>query len=134
MGNNSVTLKVKMAVSFHRLTLCSLTLQSKRALPNSPFSYACIRHAKKLAGLKMSAQPVKKEKLPVETDVDKLLKYVCGANIVEGSEMIEIKADHEYPDWLWQLNTGPPPSLDELDPNDRAYWRRLRKMSFRSSR
>ncbi|GAB1602490.1 39S ribosomal protein L54, mitochondrial-like [Argonauta hians] len=123
-----------MAVSLHCSALSRLILRSNLSLPISHFNNTCIRNAKKLAGVKMSAQPVKKEKLPVETDVDKIVNYVCGANIIEGSEMIKIKEDHEYPDWLWKLNTGKPPSLDELDPNDRAYWRRLRKMSMQKKR
>ena len=79
----------------------------------------------------MSAQPVKKEILPVETDVNKLVNFVCGANILRDSEMIPLKADSEYPDWLWSLNCGSPPDISELDPSDITYWKRLRKLSLR---
>ncbi|XP_057333467.1 39S ribosomal protein L54, mitochondrial [Microplitis mediator] len=72
-----------------------------------------------------------KIKLPVETDAHRLVNYVCGSNILkEGGEDVKIKPDSEYPDWLWEINIGPPKTLDELDPNTKAYWRKLRKMSL----
>jgi len=41
------------------------------------------------------------------------------------AEPIEIKADAEYPAWLWELRLGAPPELDELDPRFLPYWRRV---------
>lgn len=71
-----------------------------------------------------------KKVLPVETDVNKLLTFVCGSNIYKEGKDIEIKPDSEYPDWLWNIRTGPLPPLEEMDKNTKAYWRRLRRMGM----
>ncbi|KAF2350832.1 Ribosomal protein L37 mitochondrial [Trinorchestia longiramus] len=71
--------------------------------------------------------------LPVETDPHKLRAYVCGSDMVkENRQDVKVKEDHEYPDWLWELRTGLPPPLEELDPNTKYYWRRLRNELFRT--
>lgn len=127
-------LTFKMAASLCRFSMTSTIISPcfRILLKGETASYACVRYAKKLAGgAKMSAQPVKKEPLPVETDVDKLVNFVCGANILKDSEMIPLKVDSEYPDWLWKLNCGPPPELSTLDPSDVTYWKRLRKQALR---
>lgn len=69
--------------------------------------------------------------LPVEADVNKLLKYVCGSNIYKEGQDIELMSDSEYPDWLWTIRIGPAPPLEELDPNTKTYWRRVRKMGIK---
>ncbi|KAJ8928192.1 hypothetical protein NQ314_019255 [Rhamnusium bicolor] len=74
---------------------------------------------------------IEKKVLPVETDPEKLVKYVCGSNIYKTGEDILLKPDSEYPDWLWNVRLGPPPPLEELDPNSKEYWRRIRKMGMR---
>ncbi|KAI5709522.1 hypothetical protein M8J76_013816 [Diaphorina citri] len=73
-----------------------------------------------------------KREFPVETDAKKLVNFVCGSNILkEGGQDIELKPDSEYPDWLWKLRTGPAPKLEELDPNSKEYWLRLRREARR---
>ena len=74
-----------------------------------------------------------KKVLPVETDAFKLTKFVCGSNIYKEGQDVELKPDSEYPDWLWTIHIGPPIPLEELDPNTKAYWRRLRKHSLARS-
>lgn len=49
---------------------------------------------------------VEKSELPVETDTKKLVKFVCGSNILKEGQDVELKPDSEYPDWLWNLNLG----------------------------
>lgn len=49
---------------------------------------------------------LEKSEIPVETDAKKLVKFVCGSNILKEGQDIETKPDSEYPDWLWNLNTG----------------------------
>nr|XP_033321180.1 39S ribosomal protein L54, mitochondrial [Megalopta genalis] len=73
---------------------------------------------------------VEKVALPVEKDVNKLLTYVCGTNILKEGEDIKIKPDSEYPDWLWNLRTEPL-RLEDLDPNTKRYWKFLRKENIR---
>lgn len=77
--------------------------------------------------LKKGGAAAEKIVLPVEKDTNKLVRFVCGSNILKEGQDIEIKPDSEYPDWLWQIHTGPPLPLSELDPNTKAYWRRVRR-------
>lgn len=78
---------------------------------------------------------VEKKVLPVETDINRLMTYVCGTNIYkEGGEDVELKPDSEYPSWLWNIRTGPPPPLEEMDPNTKQYWRRLRLLGLRKTK
>ncbi|PNF18830.1 hypothetical protein B7P43_G01650 [Cryptotermes secundus] len=48
---------------------------------------------------------MEKRIVPVETDAHKLVNYVCGSNPLKGGEDMKLKADDEYPDWLWTLRT-----------------------------
>lgn len=41
--------------------------------------------------------------------------------------ILQIKPKSEYPDWLFKMRFGKAPALEELDPNTKQYWRRLRK-------
>lgn len=79
---------------------------------------------------KILTAAVEKKELPVEKDVNKLLTYVCGTNICKEGEDVKIRPDSEYPDWLWTIRTGPAPTLEELDPNTKQYWRKLRKLGL----
>lgn len=74
---------------------------------------------------------MEKKIVPVETDAQKLVNYVCGSNLLKGGEDMKLKADDEYPDWLWTLRTGKAPSLEELDPDTKEYWRKVRIMGIR---
>ncbi|CAG9820331.1 unnamed protein product [Phaedon cochleariae] len=74
---------------------------------------------------------MEKKVLPVETDPIKLATFVCGANIYKTGEEVALKPNEEYPDWLWDIRLGSPPPLEELDPNSKEYWRRIRKMAMR---
>jgi hypothetical protein len=49
---------------------------------------------------------MEKKIVPVETDAQKLVNYVCGSNLLKGGEDIKVKPDDEYPDWLWTLRIG----------------------------
>lgn len=49
---------------------------------------------------------LEKIQIPVETDAKKLIKFVCGSNILKEGQDVELKPDSEYPDWLWNLNIG----------------------------
>lgn len=72
--------------------------------------------------------------VPAERDPQKLHDYLCGGNLVkENREEIKVKEDHEYPDWLWELRTGKAPPIEELDPETKQYWRRLRTAAMREN-
>lgn len=94
--------------------------------------------------------PVAEKKvIPVETDATKLVNFVCGSNYMKTGEDIkvgspipeekepkitisfQIKPDSEYPDWLWELPINGPKPLEEMDPESKEYWRRLRKNALR---
>lgn len=80
---------------------------------------------KKPAGGKLSkgiGPAVTKKRFPAETDPEKLVSYVCGSNIYKQGDDVKLRADSEYPDWLWTLRTGKPPPLEDLDPETMEYW------------
>lgn len=82
--------------------------------------------------IKKTTTTLEKKLLPIEKDVNRLVTYVCGTNIYkEGGEDVKIKEDSEYPSWLWTIRTGPAPTLEELDPNTKQYWRKLRLLGMR---
>lgn len=61
---------------------------------------------KKPSKLKGAGPAIEKKKLTVETDVNKLVNYVCGTCLTKTGEDVKLKEDSEYPEWLWTLNTG----------------------------
>lgn len=104
----------------------------------------CITYSKKeTTGVSMVGGALKKKKMgklgpmaekkimPVESDVNKLVNYVCGSNIYKTGEDIKIRPDSEYPGWLWNLHIGPALSLDELEPDSKEYLLKVRKMAMR---
>ncbi|XP_031641092.1 39S ribosomal protein L54, mitochondrial [Contarinia nasturtii] len=115
------------------------------------FSSRLLTIGQRFSGLLLSrtyAKPVKKGAAPkvgkagpitekiqitVEKDTKKLVNYVCGSNIYVDGEDIKLKPESEYPDWLWEIHTGPPKKLEELDPNSKEYWRRVRKIGLRQN-
>ena len=77
------------------------------------------------------AQAVKVE-IEVEKDTEKLAKFCCGLNILKtGGEEVPIKADSEYPSWLWELTLDKGPEPEEMDKNTMGYWIRKRKLALR---
>nr|SVE76168.1 EOG090X0KWJ [Daphnia hispanica] len=85
--------------------------------------------SKKAGKLGKLGPVVEKIVLPVETDSEKLVNFVCGSNIMKQGEDIHLKPDSEYPEWLWTLRLTKPPPLEEMDQNSIQYWRRLRKLN-----
>ncbi|XP_030558471.1 39S ribosomal protein L54, mitochondrial [Drosophila novamexicana] len=120
----------------NNLSLAFNLLRQRLALTATPVRHYAVKPAaagaagkkKKLGKL---GPIMEKKVLPVETDANKLVSYVCGSNYMKTGEDIKLKPDAEYPDWLWTLNTERIVPLEELDPNTKQYWRRLRKMALR---
>ncbi|XP_072764973.1 large ribosomal subunit protein mL54 [Anoplolepis gracilipes] len=110
---------------------------SRNSIIPSQYTIQTKNYAKPViqAGMKKSKKIItttEKKLLPVETDVNRLVTYVCGTNLLkEEGEDVKIKPDSEYPSWLWTIRTGPPPPLEELDPNTKQYWRRLRLLGLK---
>lgn len=55
-----------------------------------------------------------------------------GANYKKDGEEVVLRADCEYPDWLWKLG-GPKKDFKDMSPEEdgKSYYRRLRKMTIR---
>ncbi|XP_020024221.1 large ribosomal subunit protein mL54 [Castor canadensis] len=64
------------------------------------------------------------------TDPIQLTTHAMGVNIYKDGQDVVLKPDAEYPEWLFQMNVGPPKTLEELDPESREYWRLLRKQNI----
>lgn len=48
-----------------------------------------------------------KMKIEVESNVNVLVREVCGTNLFsEGGENVKLKADEDYPQWLWKIHIG----------------------------
>ncbi|XP_046403454.1 39S ribosomal protein L54, mitochondrial [Ischnura elegans] len=101
----------------HEATYC------KKAVP----AIASLGKKKKLAKL---GPTVEKVVLPVESDPEKLVNFLCGSNIFKEGEPVKLKPDEEYPSWLWDIRTTKPPPLEELNPEEKYYWKRVRKMGM----
>ncbi|EDW01310.1 39S ribosomal protein L54, mitochondrial [Drosophila grimshawi] len=115
-----------MALNLLRQRLATTT--AARCYAVKPVAVGAAGKKKKLGKL----GPIMEKKIiPVETDANKLVNYVCGSNYMKTGEDVKLKPDAEYPDWLWTLNTERIVPLDELDPDTKQYWRRLRKMALR---
>ncbi|XP_040178202.1 39S ribosomal protein L54, mitochondrial [Rana temporaria] len=57
-----------------------------------------------------------------------LATNAMGLNIYKSGSDVQLKDDSHYPEWLFQLNLGPPKPLEELSPDTPQYWKRLRKL------
>ncbi|KAE8750419.1 hypothetical protein FOCC_FOCC002713 [Frankliniella occidentalis] len=75
----------------------------------------------------------KKIKLEVEKDPKKLVKYLCGSNLMQTGEDIELKPDSEYPEWLWNVYTGPAKKLEDLEPGTKEYLEKLKSINIKKS-
>ncbi|XP_075060917.1 large ribosomal subunit protein mL54 [Mixophyes fleayi] len=62
------------------------------------------------------------------TDPTILTTYAMGVNIYKVGSDVKLKDDSQYPEWLFQLDLGPPKTLEERSPDTPQYWKLLRKL------
>ena len=72
-----------------------------------------------------------KEVMQVSTDPHYLISHCSGSNYFKEGEDVKLGMDEDYPDWLWDLHTGPPLKLEEMSQDTPQYWRKLRKMHMK---
>ncbi|CAI9610268.1 unnamed protein product, partial [Staurois parvus] len=61
-------------------------------------------------------------------DPSVLATHAMGLNIYKSGSDVQLKDDSQYPEWLFQLNLGPPKPLEERSPDTPQYWKLLRKL------
>ncbi|KAI7790962.1 39S ribosomal protein L54, mitochondrial [Triplophysa rosa] len=110
--------------SFKRLNLTSFNERFVNVLMIQTCGYA------KKAATKGKGKGMVKEALKgpdVCKDTVRLCTNAVGVNIFKQGEDPSLKPKEEYPEWLFQLDLGPPRKLNELDPDSWEYWKLLRK-------
>merc|ERR1712116_74296 len=104
------------AAVWMKISKCSQLLRTGNSwcvLSNAKYAKPAAAALGKKGGKKGKLGPVVERRvLPVETDPEKLVNYVCGSNIMKEGENIKLQPDSEYPEWLWDLNIDKPPRLE----------------------
>ncbi|XP_043684889.1 39S ribosomal protein L54, mitochondrial [Vespula pensylvanica] len=108
----------------HIISTCYKIQTNNYAIPGSKATLGKVTGKKAMVSSKIQ--------FPVEKDTNKLVMYVCGSNYLKEGEDIKLKPDSEYPDWLWTLPLTPT-KLEDMDPNTKQYWRKLRKLAIVNS-
>ncbi|XP_022101425.1 39S ribosomal protein L54, mitochondrial-like [Acanthaster planci] len=88
-----------------------------------------LTYAKKAGKGSRVAEP--RELMQVNTDPNYLVSHCSGSNYFREGQDVKLGPDEDYPDWLWDLHIGPPPTLEEMSPDTPQYWRKLRRMHMR---
>ena len=78
----------------------------------------------------LAKSKVAKRDLTAPREVPELNMKICqGLNIRTSGEDPQILEEPHYPIWLWSLLDSP----DNLTPDDKRYWSRLRKARLRAN-
>ncbi|XP_030640735.1 large ribosomal subunit protein mL54 [Chanos chanos] len=115
--------------SFKRLNIAAINSVNEHLCVNHLIRVQSRGYAKKPT-VKGKGKGMVKEALKgpeVCKDPVRLTSHAVGVNIFKQGEDPPLKPQEEYPEWLFQLDLGPPKKLPDLDPESREYWKVLRK-------
>uniref|UniRef100_A0A915BLN6 Large ribosomal subunit protein mL54 n=1 Tax=Parascaris univalens TaxID=6257 RepID=A0A915BLN6_PARUN len=130
---NRLLSKIRSSSLIYSSCTSSSTTKSRLCLNNGEV-VEC-RRCYASVGSKVIAE--KEDKSFIESDVEKLCKYVCINFYIQGEEPgPKILPDSEYPQWLFELDLRPPRPLEDLDPDVDGwlYWRELRRRQVQQAR
>lgn len=94
----------------------------------TPLTKSIINHVQRRSmpvNVPPTATGKRRFRLAVETDPHKLVNYCCGLNYHIDEPLIKLKADEEYPDWLWNLRLTPKLPSYEMEKGTKEYYLRL---------
>ena len=93
--------------------------------------WLCITcHIRDLIVVFAAKSKASKRDLTAPREVPELNMKTCqGLSILNGGEDPQILEESHYPPWLWTLLD----SADNLTPDDKRYWSRLRKARIRAN-
>ncbi|XP_062306792.1 large ribosomal subunit protein mL54 [Osmerus eperlanus] len=112
-----------------RLKCLTSNSQTGLCINNLLYRIPTCGYAKKVAGKGKGKGQLKEAVKGPEVCKDpvKLTSHAMGVNIFKTGDDPQLRPPQDYPEWLFQLDLGPPKKLVELEPDSWEYIKVLRK-------